>query len=181
MYKVHSFADNMLEEKSELTGIIRKVDELGRIVIPKEMRRILNIKTGSNVEIIIEEDNAIVLKKFSQISNLHTFADELALELHNITGKVCLVCDEDNVVSSSGGNKKELNGKKISISSSQKCVPSSSIISTNRQYGCCYISPLFCDGYVSGYAVVMADDEITGEIKKSVEALTSFFSRLLNI
>ena len=164
-----------------MIGMVRKVDELGRIVIPKEMRRVLNIKTGSNVEIIIEENNAIILKKFSQISNLHTFAEELAGELHDVTGEVCLVCDEDCIITSCGGNKRDFDGKKIAIEEGRDDVPSSAILNLNKEYSHSHVFPIFCDGFVSGYAIVLSNEELRSEAKESVKALTSFFSKLLSI
>ena len=59
-------------------GMVRKIDELGRVVLPKEMRRVLNIKTGSSVEMVINENNKIVISKFSEIENVLSMANNLA-------------------------------------------------------------------------------------------------------
>ncbi len=93
--------------------MVRKVDELGRVVIPKEMRRILNIKTGSSIEMTINEQNEMVMKKFSEISNISSSAEVVADTLFSQFSLPVLVCDEDVVVVCRGVAKKEFLGKKM--------------------------------------------------------------------
>lgn len=94
-------------------GMVRKVDELGRVVIPKEMRRILNIKTGSSIEMIINDENEVVLKKFSEMNNISNYAEVVADILFDEFNVPCLVCDEDNVVFCKGVSKKDFLNKEI--------------------------------------------------------------------
>lgn len=94
-------------------GMVRKVDELGRVVIPKEMRRILNIKTGSSIEMVINDENEVVLKKFSEMNNISNYAEVVADILFDEFNVPCLVCDEDKVVFCKGVSKKDFLNKEI--------------------------------------------------------------------
>lgn len=98
-------------------GMVRKVDELGRVVIPKEMRRILNIKTGSSIEMIINDDNEVVLKKFSEMNNIVGYAQTVADILFQEFSIPCLVCDEEKVVCVRGVLKREFLHKPSPLSS----------------------------------------------------------------
>ena len=72
-------------------GMVRKVDELGRVVIPKEMRRILNIKTGSSIEMFINDQNQVVLKKFSELENVNSFIETLVKTIYECFNFACFV------------------------------------------------------------------------------------------
>ena len=88
-------------------GMVRKVDELGRVVIPKEMRRILNIKTGSSIEMFINDQNQVVLKKFSELENVNAFIDALIKTIYECFNFACFVCDDEKVLNVYGVSKKE--------------------------------------------------------------------------
>ena len=92
-------------------GIVRKVDELGRIVIPKEIRKILDIKTGSSLEISIHEEKQLVLEKFSEIDNVFKNAGLFLDSFFSMFQIPILLCDENKVVYCVGVNKKEFLGK----------------------------------------------------------------------
>ena len=94
------------------TGMVRRVDELGRIVIPKEIRKTLKIKEGEPLEIYVEKDN-LLLKKYSKVGSSTEIAESVVTALTEITEKSVLVTDTENVVASSG-KLKSLNGEKIS-------------------------------------------------------------------
>ncbi len=83
------------------TGIVRRIDELGRVVIPKELRRTLHIKEGEEMEVKVGNDGDIVLKKFSQVKLLKVFAQELCEIVGKIFGVNALVCDMDKIIASS--------------------------------------------------------------------------------
>lgn len=96
------------------TGIIRRIDDLGRIVVPKEIRRTLRIREGDPLEIFTNHGGEIILKKYSPIGELSGFAKEYAEALAQVSGHIVVITDRDQVVSVSGGGKKELIGKNIS-------------------------------------------------------------------
>ena len=87
------------------TGIVRRIDDLGRVVIPKEIRRTLRIREGDPLEIFTDREGEIILKKYSPIGELGTFAKQYAESLAQTTG--CLVCvtDTDQVIAAAGTGK----------------------------------------------------------------------------
>lgn len=89
-------------------------DDLGRVVIPKEIRRTLRIREGDPLEIFTSNDGEVIFKKYSPIGELSSFAGQYAEILHKTTAKPVLVCDRDHVVSVSGVPKKELLERRIS-------------------------------------------------------------------
>ncbi|MBE7029087.1 MAG: AbrB/MazE/SpoVT family DNA-binding domain-containing protein [Clostridia bacterium] len=96
------------------TGIVRRIDDLGRVVIPKEIRRTMRIQEGDPLEIYTNNEGAVLFKKYSQVGDISEFADEYAQAINDITGYVTVVTDKDNVVSACGIPKKELVGKNLS-------------------------------------------------------------------
>jgi AbrB family transcriptional regulator (stage V sporulation protein T) len=83
------------------TGLIRRIDDLGRIVIPKEIRRILRVREGDPMEIFISSNGEVLLKKYSPISLLGDFAKEYAESIHENTGHICIITDRDTIIASS--------------------------------------------------------------------------------
>ena len=90
------------------TGIVRRIDELGRVVIPKEIRRTLRIREGDPLEIFVDREGGVILKKYSPIGELGDFAKEYAESIHQAVGHTALICDRDAVIAASGVGKKEL-------------------------------------------------------------------------
>ena len=95
------------------TGIVRRIDELGRVVIPKEIRRTLRIKEGDPLEIFTERDE-LMLKKYSPIATLERFSKATARSLNDLSGKLAVICDTDGVLHAFGDGKKDLDGKHLS-------------------------------------------------------------------
>ena len=95
------------------TGIVRRIDELGRVVIPKEIRKTLRLNQGDPLEIYTEKEQ-LLLKKYSPIGALDNFADALAQSLYEATAFTSLVCDLDMVLASKGVWSRELEGKALS-------------------------------------------------------------------
>ncbi|MGV3488446.1 MAG: stage V sporulation protein T [Tuberibacillus sp.] len=89
------------------TGIVRRIDDLGRVVIPKEIRRTLRIREGDPLEIFVDRDGEVILKKYSPISELGDFAQEYADSLAENSGRLVLIADRDAFIAVSGGSKKE--------------------------------------------------------------------------
>lgn len=96
------------------TGIVRRIDELGRVVVPKEIRRTLRIRGGDPLEIFTDRDGEVILKKYSPIGELSNFAKEYTESLVRALGHVAVICDKDQVISASGSMRKELQDKAIS-------------------------------------------------------------------
>ncbi len=96
------------------TGIVRRIDDLGRVVIPKEIRRTLRIREGDPLEIFTDRDGEVILKKYSPISELNEFANEYAESVYDILGNITIVTDTDQVIAVAGGAKKSFVDKRIS-------------------------------------------------------------------
>lgn len=95
------------------TGIVRRIDDLGRVVIPKEIRRTLRIREGDPLEIFVDREGEVILKKYSPIGELGDFAKEYADSLHETIGHVSMIADRDVIIAMSGANKREFMGKAI--------------------------------------------------------------------
>ena len=95
------------------TGIVRRIDELGRVVIPKEIRRTLRIKEGDPLEIFTDRDE-LMLKKYSPIATLEKFSKATARSLNDLSGKLAVLCDTDGILHAYGDGKKDLDGKPLS-------------------------------------------------------------------
>ena len=96
------------------TGIVRRIDELGRVVVPKEIRRTLRIREGDPLEIFTDREGEIILKKYSPIGELGMFAQQYAETLAQTSGHTVCITDRDQVIAVAGGSKKEYLGKNIS-------------------------------------------------------------------
>lgn len=95
------------------TGIVRRIDDLGRVVIPKEIRRTLRIREGDPLEIFVDREGEVILKKYSPIGELGDFAKEYADSLYEATGHIACITDRDTVIAVAGGTKKDFIDKAI--------------------------------------------------------------------
>ncbi|MGG7079065.1 stage V sporulation protein T [Clostridium sardiniense] len=96
------------------TGIVRRIDDLGRVVIPKEIRRTLRIREGDPLEIFTDREGGVILKKYSPIGELTDFSKEYAESLQQAIGHIILISDKDAFISASGVPKKDYIDRKIS-------------------------------------------------------------------
>ncbi|MDD6327727.1 MAG: stage V sporulation protein T [Lachnospiraceae bacterium] len=103
-----------MEEKDlKATGIVRRIDDLGRVVVPKEIRRVLHLREGDPIEIFTDKDGEIILKKYSPIGEMSTFAQQYADAIAPILGCGVCVCDRDQIIAVAGISKKDLLGKSL--------------------------------------------------------------------
>lgn len=96
------------------TGIVRRIDDLGRVVIPKEIRRTLRIREGDPLEIFTDREGEVILKKYSPIGELSDFAAQYADSLHKTSGHITCISDRDTIIAVSGASKKEFLEKSLS-------------------------------------------------------------------
>ena len=96
------------------TGIVRRIDDLGRVVIPKEIRRTLKIRESEPLEIFTDRNGEIILKKYSPIGEISTSAHQLAEAAAKTCGKLFCICDQDQVIAASGPESKKYQGKQLS-------------------------------------------------------------------
>ena len=96
------------------TGIVRRIDDLGRVVIPKEIRRTMRIREGDPLEIYTDREGEVIFKKYSPIGELASFASQYAETLHKTCGLDVAICDRDAVIACAGMPKKEYTDKPLS-------------------------------------------------------------------
>ena len=156
-------------------GMVRKVDELGRVVVPKEMRRVLGIKPGSSIEMSIDVDNNVVLKKFSEIENLQSFAQIIADILFEMTYGPVFICDDEKVVVSKGVPKKNI--EEISLKEILEKNPVEKI--NFLGYSNAFLTEIKCEGSISGYIILLSENLIPEENKKMCEIASKIFAKLI--
>ena len=147
------------------TGIVRRVDELGRVVIPKEMRKTLRIKEGDPLEIYTERGE-LLLKKYSPIATIAEEAELFVNSLAAVSETACLACDTDSILCSSSGRYKDYVGKQIS-SELEKCLKERRNVFINRTEGKDIISlvrgePLKAEGEI--VVPIVDDGDLSGGI-----------------
>jgi len=153
------------------TGIVRRIDDLGRVVIPKEIRRTLRIREGDPLEIFTDREGEIILKKYSPIGELGLFAKQYADSLAQTTGYIVCVTDRDQVIAVSGAPKKDLLSKPISrglesaIDGRENIIAASDdkkfiIISSEdtEEYKSQIVSPIISEGDAIGAVIIMTKD-----------------------
>ena len=96
------------------TGVVRRVDDLGRVVIPKEIRRTLRIREGDPLEIYTDRDGGVIFRKYSPMGDLQEFAAEICESVFHCLGKAAAVADRDGIIAVSGPPKRELLDKSLS-------------------------------------------------------------------
>ncbi len=101
------------------TGIVRRIDDLGRVVIPKEIRRTMRIREGDPLEIYTEKDGEVIFKKYSPMGELSAFAGQICDSLHKATDRAAIVCDRDSVIAAAGAKRRELLEKPVSAALEQ--------------------------------------------------------------
>lgn len=174
------------------TGIVRRIDDLGRIVIPKEIRRTLRIRESDPLEIFTDREGEIILKKYSPIGEMSTFAKQYAESLAQVSGHTALIADRDQFIAAAGGYKGVL-GRAISKELETKIENRESVmaargekafvnVADDGENGYVYeaISPIICEGDVIG-AVMLLDNDVKnkmGEVEqKLIQSAAGFLGR----
>ena len=151
------------------TGIVRRIDDLGRIVIPKEIRRTMRIREGDPLEIFTESGGTVIFKKYSPIGELSEFATQYAESLAKTTGLACCISDTDTIIAVSGIPKKELADKKLSADAEKimqqktefvasKDGKDVSVIDGNDSYKAGVIAPIVFEGDSIGTVMILSSD-----------------------
>ena len=151
------------------TGIVRRIDDLGRVVIPKEIRRTLRIREGDP-----DREGEIILKKYSPIGELSEFAGQYAESLAQTTGMLVCITDRDHVIAASGNGKKDFEGKPIShqleciiedrnsmVASKEESEFVKVTLDDNGEFASQAISTIICEGDAIGSVILYNRDEKT--------------------
>lgn len=96
------------------TGIVRRIDDLGRVVIPKEIRRTLRLREGTPLEIFTDREGEIIFKKYSPVAEIGSFAKQYADAIAQTIGHTICISDRDQIVAVAGTQKKDFLGKQVS-------------------------------------------------------------------
>lgn len=166
------------------TGVVRRVDDLGRIVIPKEIRRTLKIRDGEELEIFVEND-VVVLKKFSKVADLENISKKIIDVVSSLIGKTVLVSDRDMFITGSGDLKKNYMNKEISnfieeaMEKRTVCVEKSlssielvSGITDSYSY---IVYPIISFGDVVGSVVVISNSSDVSEFDVTITGMIAQF------
>lgn len=172
------------------TGIVRRIDDLGRVVIPKEIRRTLRIREGDPLEIFTDREGEIILKKYSPIGEMGTFAGVYAECLSQTAGNLVCICDKDQVIAVSGSGKKELAEKYITkelaeMIEAREMIRSgsgeSSYVPVTEQEREAYeqelICPVICEGDAIGAVILLGREgsAVFGESQEKLARCASIF------
>ncbi len=150
------------------TGIVRRIDDLGRVVIPKEIRRTMRIREGDPLEIYTDADGEVIFKKYSPIGELSTQAKQFAEVLHRNTNLPVMIADRDRIIACAGIPKKEALERRLSSSVEEileKRTPFVAAIDNERfspadgisRY-CGAVYPIIGAGDVSGAVILMLNE-----------------------
>lgn len=172
------------------TGIVRRIDDLGRVVIPKEIRRTLRIREGDPLEIFVDRDGEVILKKYSPISELGDFAKEYAEALYDSLGHTILITDRDSFIAVAGGSKKEylnrnigqviekaMEDRQVTIESTEKEIEL--IDGVDEKVSSYVIGPIIANGDPIGAVLILSKDgKQVGDVEqKAAETAASFLAR----
>ncbi|ONI44756.1 stage V sporulation protein T [Candidatus Epulonipiscioides gigas] len=175
------------------TGIVRRIDDLGRVVIPKEIRRTLRIREGDPLEIFTDNSGQVILKKYSPVGELSTFAKEYAETLAQTTGHIACISDKDQIIAISGATRKDFLEKSIS-KHLEKVIESRNILKARREekqfipilsdgdmsFASEIIAPIISEGDAIGSVIFLSTDQNIkmGEVEeKLVQSASGFLGK----
>ncbi len=173
------------------TGIVRRIDDLGRVVIPKEIRRTMRIREGDPLEIFTNRDGEVIFKKYSPIGELGDFASQYAETLAKTSGHPVCITDKDNVIAVSGAPKKELHEKRVSTELERIMNEKTTFLQKNNstrlsvadgteKYVAGVVVPIISEGDPIGSVVLMAGENSgqMGEVEeKLAQSAAGFLGR----
>lgn len=174
------------------TGIVRRIDDLGRVVIPKEIRRTLKIREGMPMEIFIDASGEVILKKYSPVGEMSQLAAAYAEALVSLTGHAAAVCDTDQVIAVAGPGKKELLHKQIAPQLEELIQSRGSFAASNNSTvlickeqpaAALAVFPVVAAGDIMGAVVLIKNEKaparVSQEAVDSTKAAAMFLSRQL--
>ncbi len=178
------------------TGIVRRIDDLGRVVIPKEIRRTLRIREGDPLEIFTDREGGVILKKYSPIGELSDFAKEYTESLQQSIGNIVCISDKDSIIAVSGAPKKEYMDKRISEDIERVMEERKTVVRRSKSEGKGYpiysdeddggkyssqvISPIIAEGDPIGAVIIFSKepDVVMGDLEtKLAETAANFLGK----
>ena len=173
------------------TGIVRRIDDLGRVVIPKEIRRTMRIREGDPLEIYTSKEGEVIFKKYSLLGDLDDFSAQICETMSKSVEQTVAVADRDTIIAISGGFKRELLGKHISeelerimedrrIFRSGENARPVQVTADNERLFALLAAPVISGGDAMGLVIVLAEnpEQGAGETEfKLVQTLASLLGR----
>ena len=171
------------------TGLVRRIDDLGRIVIPKEIRKTLKVREGEPLEIYTDRDGQIILKKYSPMGEMGTFAKQYAEALSKSSGYTVCISDKDTIIAASGQGRRELQDKEIShelerfMEQRQLSIAQSGekgyipITQQGEHYESQMIMPIVSEGDAIGSVVILGQSPMEEGDKKLVMTAAGFLGK----
>ena len=170
------------------TGIVRRVDSLGRVVIPKEIRHTLRIKEGSPLEIYTEKDGGVTFRKYSPLGDLQDFAAQICDSIRRNTGCIAAVSDRDTIIAQAGGMKRELMDRPNSPELEQlmeqrrpyRYSPGAAKLKPTDQsekYHLGVAAPILCQGDILGCVMMLLEEnsELPSELDQRLASTVAEF------
>ena len=166
------------------TGIIRRIDDLGRVVIPKEIRKNLRIKEGDNLEIFVVNED-IILKKYSMMNKINDLAQELTDAIFTFMKHSIFITDTDQVVAASGPLKKKYLNKNISDFITESIKRRDKILENHfkelnfiedEKLTCSFVlSTILVNGEATGMILIISEEEKMSEAEMQMAGIVSSF------
>lgn len=175
------------------TGIVRRIDDLGRVVIPKEIRRTLRIREGDPLEIYTERDGEVIFKKYSPMGDLTELAAQICDSIAKNTGHIAAVSDRDSIIAVAGASKRDLMDKANSRELEQLMEERSTyrysygdtkrrVSDQSEKYHLGVATPILSQGDLMGCAMILLeenDEPLTEPEQKLVQTVAGFLGRQL--
>ena len=173
------------------TGIVRRIDDLGRVVIPKEIRRTMRIREGDPLEIYTDKDGEVIFKKYSPMGELQDFAGQICESIGRNTGHIAAIADRDGVIAVAGAPKRELLERRNSAALEQlmeqrkhyryeEGAPRMSVSDSVDRYHVGVAAPILAEGDLMGSVMLLLEenDAPLGEAEqKLVQTVAGFLGR----
>ena len=173
------------------TGIVRRIDDLGRVVIPKEIRRTLRIREGDPLEIYTEKDGGVIFRKYSPMGDLQDFAAQICESIGKNTGRIAAVADRDCIIALSGAPRRELVDRRNSADlenlmeqrKSYRYSPGNvklRAVEGSEKYYLGAAAPIVAQGDLMGCVMLLMDEEETPPAEgdqKLVQTVAGFLGR----
>ena len=173
------------------TGIVRRIDDLGRVVIPKEIRRTMRIREGDPLEIYTDKEGGVIFKKYSLMGGVAEFASQLCETVYRTCGQVCVITDRDSCIAVAGAPRREVMDKAVSPELERvmegrqiyQHTPSDrtmTLCTEDSRFSVLTAAPILSEGDVLGCVVLAGTGEeaAAGEVEyKLVQAVAGFLGR----
>ena len=173
------------------TGIVRRIDDLGRVVIPKEIRRTLRIREGDPLEIYTERDGEVIFKKYSPMGDLAELAGQICESIAKNTGHIAVVSDRDSIIAVAGASKRDLMDKRNSPDLEQLMEQRKTYLyhtgdtpipvsEQAERYHLGVATPLLSEGDLMGCVMILLEDKdmaLTEPEQKLVQTVAGFLGR----